>query len=486
MMTSPPFQNHYAKLPDRFYARVDPAKVPTPEWIRVNEALAGELGLDLEWLKSGEGLAMLSGNTMPEGAEPIAQAYAGHQFGGWVPQLGDGRAILLGEVKHEDGSPRDLQLKGSGRTPFSRGGDGKAPLGPVLREYIVSEAMAALGVPTTRALAAVTTGESVYREEALPGAVLTRVAASHIRVGTFQFFYAREDVEGLKTLADFVIDRHYPEVGESEARYEALLKAVIRRQASLIARWMNLGFIHGVMNTDNMTISGETIDFGPCAFMDEFHPETVFSSIDRQGRYAWINQPVAGNWNLARFAETLLPLLSDDREKAVGIAEGFLHEFEELFNDAYFDGFAEKLGLRGEAGTTRPFVEKTLGFMAESSLDFTQFFTALTRYARDENVSHLPEPFSASPGSEEWLSEWKGLAGDEEETLSRMKAANPVLIPRNHRVEEAIQAGMKGEYSVFHRLVEALSDPFTERGEFEDLEAPPAPGEKVTATFCGT
>ncbi|MDF1657328.1 MAG: YdiU family protein [Verrucomicrobiales bacterium] len=481
-MPAPSFLHHYAGLPDRFFESVIPAKAPKPELIRINESLAAELGLDAEWLRSDEGLAMLSGSGLPDGAKPIAQAYAGHQFGGWVPQLGDGRAILLGEVTHEDGSPRDIQLKGSGRTPFSRGGDGKSPLGPVLREYLVSEAMAALGVPTTRALAAVATGETVYRDEALPGAVFTRVASSHIRVGTFQFFYAREDVEGLRTLVDFVIDRHYPDLKESENRDEELLKAVIRRQASLIAKWMQLGFIHGVMNTDNMTVSGETIDFGPCAFIDEFHPETVFSSIDRQGRYAWINQPVAGNWNLARFAETLLPLFSDDREEAVRIAERCLHEFETIFNDSYFDGFADKLGLSGAAEMTRPFIEKTLGLMAESSVDFTVFFNSLTRFCFEGVPLELPE----SEGWKSWLEEWQKWKSEDVEVLERMKFSNPVIIPRNHRVEEAIQAGMKGDFSVFNRLVEALANPYEECEEFADLKLPPASREKVTATFCGT
>ncbi|MEM1443673.1 MAG: YdiU family protein, partial [Verrucomicrobiota bacterium] len=368
-MSSPVFQNFYAELPDHFYEKVSPAEVPSPELIRVNKDLAEELGLDPEWLASEEGLGMLSGNALPEGANPIAQAYAGHQFGGWSPQLGDGRAVLLGEVLHRDGQPRDIQLKGAGRTPFSRGGDGKSPLGPVIREYLVSEAMAALGVPTTRALAAVATGETVYREEALPGGVFTRVASSHVRVGTFQFFYAREDLEALKTLATFVIDRHYPEAREAENPYEELLKSVIRSQASLIAQWMQLGFIHGVMNTDNMTISGETIDYGPCAFMDEFDPETAFSSIDHQGRYAWVNQPGIANWNLARLAETLLPLISEDRDEAVAIGEGYLKDFEGIFHEYYFGGFAKKFALDLGHEQTRPFVEKTLGLMAQARID---------------------------------------------------------------------------------------------------------------------
>ncbi|MEM7601058.1 MAG: YdiU family protein [Verrucomicrobiota bacterium] len=485
-MTPPNFQNHYIGLPDRFYSKVEPAKVPTPELIRINDSLACDLGMDPKWLTSEAGIAMLAGNALPEGAEPIAQAYAGHQFGGWVPQLGDGRAILLGEVEHRDGKSRDVQLKGAGRTPYSRGGDGKSPIGPVLREYIVSEAMAALGVPTTRALAAVSSGEPVYRDEALPGAVFTRVASSHVRVGTFQFFYAREDTDALRVLADFVIDRHYPAAGDAVNRYEELLKSVIRRQAALIAKWMHLGFIHGVMNTDNMTVSGETIDFGPCAFMDDFHPETVFSSIDRQGRYAWINQPVAGSWNLARFAETLLPLLAEERGEAISIAERSIQEFEGVFGDAYFNGFAEKLGLSGGDEKARPFVEKTLGMMAEDGLDFTRFFTSLTRFAKRENSDKALSELPVTEGWQDWQEEWGSLRRRDAAALEEMEMSNPVIIARNHRVEEAIQAAMKGDLTVFHRLVEALEFPFDPRDEFSEFESAPSDDEKVTATFCGT
>lgn len=485
-MVSPTFDNQYAKLPERFFAKVAPAQVPSPELIRLNVALAEELGLDVSWLQSAEGLAMLSGNRMPVGAEPLAQAYAGHQFGGWVPQLGDGRAILLGEVRKEDGSFRDLQLKGSGRTPFSRGGDGKSPLGPVLREYIVSEAMAALGVPTTRSLAAVATGESVHREEVLPGAILTRVASSHVRVGTFQYLYAREDEEGLAQLAKFVIDRHYPEARDSEAPYLALLERVIARQASLIAQWMQLGFIHGVMNTDNMTISGETIDYGPCAFVDEFDSDAVFSSIDRQGRYAWSNQPMIANWNLTRLAETLLPLISEHREKAVEMAEDRLREFEVMFKESYFGGFAKKLAVSVEAPEVEGFVEKTLGLLADSNLDFTNFFNDLTRFATEAEGMTRPKQLPNSPAWEEWYAEWQEMRERGEEAQNEMRLSNPVRIPRNHRIEEAIQAAMRGDYDPFHRLVEGLADPFTEREAFADLELSPAPNERVMATFCGT
>src|SRR5580698_7039503 len=334
------FDNSYALLPERFYARLDPTPVAAPHLVRLNVALADRLGLDPEALSSPDGVAVLSGNQPPEGSSPLAAAYAGHQFGHFVPQLGDGRAVLLGEVVAPDGARFDIQLKGSGRTPFSRGGDGRASVGPVLREYIVSEAMAALGIPTTRSLAAVTTGEGVYRETILPGAVLTRVASSHIRVGTFQFFAARGDVEGVRTLADHVIARHYPEVAAAEHPYRALLDAVIARQAALVARWLLVGFIHGVMNTDNCSIAGETIDYGPCAFMDAYDPATVFSSIDEQGRYAYANQPRIALWNLTRLAECLLPLFSDDKDSAIDQAQFILGEFGKLFDAAYTAGLS--------------------------------------------------------------------------------------------------------------------------------------------------
>ena len=344
------FDNTYAQLPERFFARQQPARVPEPTLVRLNLGLAAQLSLDTDWLKSADGVAMLAGNAMPEGAEPIAQAYAGHQFGGFVSQLGDGRAILLGEVVDTDGARRDLQLKGSGRTPFSRGGDGKAALGPVLREYIVSEAMAALGVPTTRALAAVTTGESIVRPDGLlPGAVFTRVAASHIRVGTFEYFRARNDMDALRLLADHAIARHYPDAAHAPHPYVALLESVATAQADLIAQWMSLGFIHGVMNTDNTAISGETIDYGPCAFMDAFHPRCVYSSIDSRGRYAWGSQPDIGLWNVTRFAETLLPLLSEDQSEAIRIAEAALSGYPERFRSQYVARFRAKLGLPPEA-----------------------------------------------------------------------------------------------------------------------------------------
>ncbi len=479
-----PFDNTYARLPERFYARQNPTPVPEPFLIRVNRELAVELSIDPDWLESPEGVQALSGSVAPEGVEPIAQAYAGHQFGHFVPQLGDGRAILLGEVLGGSGKRYDIQLKGSGRTPFSRQGDGKSALGPVIREYLVSEAMHALGVPTTRALAAVATGEKVMRQEGLlAGGVFTRVASSHIRIGTFQYFAARRDEEAVRQLADYAIERHYPEIAESDDRYAAFIESVAVAQADLIAHWMSLGFIHGVMNTDNMAVSGETIDYGPCAFMDAFHPQCVFSSIDSRGRYAWGNQPDIGLWNLTRLAETLLPLLSDDGETAKGLAERALSRFAERFADQYQDRFRKKLGLPASAPIE--VVQQCLDLLAEQAVDFTAFFRRLTQVAGGESAARLAELFSDRDSFEAWFAAWR-KAADFEGGLGEMKLANPVCIPRNHRVEQAIQAAYGGDYSVFHRLVEGWSSPFDERSEYEDLEVPPLPEEVVQRTFCGT
>ncbi|HEX8280421.1 MAG TPA: YdiU family protein, partial [Chthoniobacterales bacterium] len=366
-----PFDNSYARLPDRFFARLSPTAVRAPRLIRVNRELASQLGIDPDWLASAEGVEILAGNRVAENSEPIATAYAGHQFGGFVPQLGDGRAILLGEVIDRTAARRDIQLKGAGRTPFSRGGDGRAALGPVLREYVVSEAMAALGIPTTRALAAVTTGEEVIRETMLPGAVFTRVASSHIRVGTFQFFAARGDNEGLRVLADHVLGRHYPHAAEAARPYRALLDAVVRAQGELIARWLLVGFIHGVMNTDNMSIAGETIDYGPCAFMDEYDPATVYSSIDRRGRYAYANQPNIALWNLTRLAECLVPLLHEDEDAAIAQAEEALGGFAAIFEQAYQSGLRRKLGLASEEEDDAALARDLLKLMHDHRADFT-------------------------------------------------------------------------------------------------------------------
>jgi uncharacterized protein YdiU (UPF0061 family) len=453
--------------------------------IRVNRTLATELGIDPDWLESAEGVEVLAGNVVPEGADPLAQAYAGHQFGGFVPQLGDGRAILLGEVVDREGRRWDVQLKGAGRTAFSRGGDGKAALGPVLREYLVSEAMHALGVPTTRALAAVSTGEHVRREEPLAGGVFTRVAASHLRVGTFQYFAAQQDREALELLIELAVNRHYPAARGAGNKALALLEAVIAAQAALIAKWMSLGFIHGVMNTDNVAISGETIDYGPCAFMDEFHPQCVFSSIDRGARYAWGNQPNIGVWNMTRLAETLLPFLAEQTEEAVAAAEAALDQFASQFQVAYLREFRSKLGLRGEVGDEEAFsfVKDTLSVMADQKVDFTLFFRRLTGIAAGGEEAGFRELFAVGEVGAQWLSQWRDIAGPDVEA---MRGSNPVLIPRNHRVEEAIQRAYQGDFSVFHRLVQAWSHPYAEQPEFADLEQAPREEEKVKETFCGT
>ena len=479
-----PFDNTYAQLPERFFAKLEPACVPEPQLIRLNRELAAKLSIDPDWLESADGVAMLAGNSIPEGADPIAQAYAGHQFGGFVPQLGDGRAILLGEVLDTDGARHDVQLKGSGRTPFSRGGDGKSALGPVIREYIVSEAMAALGVPTTRALAAVTTGERVMRQEGpLPGAVFTRVAASHIRIGTFQYFLAQKDINALRLLADHAIARHYSAVAKAPDPYVALLESVTAAQADLIAQWMSLGFIHGVMNTDNTAISGETIDYGPCAFMDAFHSQCVFSSIDSGGRYAWGKQPDIGLWNLTRFAETLLPLLSEDSGKATKIAEGVLSGYAERFGGQYIARFRAKLGLPPNAPVE--LITECLDLLGAQEVDFSLFFRHLTRVAGGEDSGTLATMFSSGEPFEQWFAKWRREA-DPAEHLGDMRAANPVRIPRNHRVEQAIQSAYGDDFAPFHRLVDALAAPYSDRVEYGDLEAAPRPEEIVYETFCGT
>ena len=478
------FDNTYAQLPERFFVKQEPTCVPEPKLVRLNHALAARLSINTDWLGSADGVAMLAGNAIPDGAQPIAQAYAGHQFGGFSPQLGDGRAILLGEVIGTDGARHDLQLKGSGRTPFSRGGDGKAALGPVIREFIISEAMAALGVPTTRALAAVTTGERVMRQEGpLPGAVFTRVAASHIRVGTFQYFLARNDIEALRQLAEHAVARHYPDAADAPDAHAAFLESVVAAQADLIAQWMSLGFIHGVMNTDNTAISGETIDYGPCAFMDAFHPRCVFSSIDSHARYAWGNQPDIGLWNLARFAETLLPLLSADPAEATTIAETALSSYPVRFNGQYVTRFRAKLGLPPEAPVE--LIQECLDLLASHEIDFTLFFRHLTRVADGEDDDMLTTMFSRREPFDEWFAKWRSEAVPARH-LADMRAANPVLIPRNHRVEQAIQGAYGADFAPFHRLVDALTTPYADQPEYADLETPPCPDEIVHETFCGT
>ena len=487
-----PFDNTYARLPNRFFSRVLPTSVRAPRLIRVNGPLAARLGLDPDLLAGGEGVEVLAGNRVAERAEPIATAYAGHQFGTFVPQLGDGRAILLGELVDRDGARRDVQLKGSGRTPYSRGGDGRAALGPVLREYVVSEAMAALGIPTTRALAAVTTGEVVIRETVLPGAVLTRVASSHIRVGTFQFFASRGDVEGVRLLADHVIARHYPEAARSERPYRALLESVVRAQAELIAEWMLVGFIHGVMNTDNMSVAGETIDYGPCAFMDAFDPGAVFSAIDRQGRYAYSMQPTIGEWNLARLAECLLPLLSDDTSAAIAEAEQALDAYRPAFERAYQGGLRRKLGLLTEREGDAELGRDLLAAMDANRADFTLTFRRLCDAASgQEDCAGVRDLFANPSAYDEWVARWRQRLGQEPTDAATrraaMQAANPAFIPRNHRVEAVIRAAVgEGDFAPFHELVTVLSNPFEDQPTFGRYANPPADNERVLRTFCGT
>ncbi len=487
-----PFDNSYARLPERFFTRLAPEPVSAPGPIRVNRPLAEFLGIDADWLASSDGTEVIAGNRVPEGADPIATVYAGHQFGSWNPQLGDGRALLLGEVIGADGKRYDIQLKGSGRTPYSRMGDGRAPLGPVIREYVVSEAMFALGIPTTRSLAAVTTGDEVYREGALPGGVLARVASSHIRFGTFQFFSSRQDHEALQLLVDHSIERHYPESADSDNRALALLQHVVAQQAALVARWQLVGFIHGVMNTDNMLISGETIDYGPCAFMDDFNAETVYSSIDHGGRYAYQNQPGIAHWNLACFAQTLLPLLDSDDNAAVELAQSTIDRFPELFLDAHQVGMGQKLGLTLAGDEDEALVQDLLSVMSQTGSDFTLTFRALTdRVGNDPGAATVADIFQLSELFNPWLERWEKRAARETEfpgnRRESMLRANPVFIPRNHLVEEAIRAAEDdGDFSVFERLVERLAEPF----DFDPADAryalPPAPEQIVHQTFCGT
>jgi uncharacterized protein YdiU (UPF0061 family) len=434
---------------------------------------------------------VIGGNRVPDGAEPVATVYAGHQFGVWVPQLGDGRAILLGEVTGIDGERYDIQLKGSGPTPYSRGGDGRAPLGPVLREYIVSEAMAALGVPTTRSLAAVSTGEHVFRDSALPGAVLARVARSHIRVGTFQFFAARRDIEALRLLADHVIDRHYPKAREAENPVAAMLSSAVLGQARLVAHWQSLGFIHGVMNTDNMLLSGETIDYGPCAFMDSFDPAKVFSSIDRHGRYAYGNQPGVAHWNLACLAQALLPILSVDEDEALGLAQEALDEFPGLFERAYRERMAAKLGLAACGESDAQLLADFLSLMAETSSDFTLCFRRLYELAQpDETEAAAGELYEFPAPFADWLERWRQRVGADPqsppERQAAMSLANPLYMPRNHRVEEAIADALTGDFAAFDSLVDVLACPHEHQPGRERFARPPRAGEEVRTTYCGT
>ena len=481
------FDNTYARELEGFYVPWKATQVARPRLVKLNRELAEELGLDADALDSDVGARIFAGNEPPEGAVPLAQAYAGHQFGGFSPQLGDGRALLLGEVIDRNGRRRDIQLKGSGPTPFSRNGDGRAALGPVLREYLIGEAMHALGIPTTRALAAVLTGEPVFRESALPGAVLTRVAASHIRVGTFQLFAARGELTKVRRLADYVIDRHYPELKDHANPYLGLLERVRDRQAELLASWMHVGFIHGVMNTDNMAISGETIDYGPCAFMDHYDPATVFSSIDTRGRYAYANQPKIAQWNLARLAETLVPLIDADESRAIARATEVVHAFPEIYQRHWLKGMRAKLGLVSEDEADLNLATGFLTAMEGKKVDYTLAFRYLADAAlgREEPIRAL---FTDPSAYELWSGHWRArLAREPVTPLARaqaMRCVNPAFIPRNHRVEEALSAAVeRDDYAPFETLLNILSRPFADQPEFAAFAEPPPEGQSHYRTF---
>ena len=495
-MTKIPFDNTYIHLGDDFYVKTKPASVPNPQLIQFNVEFAEELGIADSVLATAEGVAYFAGNKILAGSEPLAMAYAGHQFGGFNPQLGDGRAVHLGEIVSPKGIRYDLQLKGSGRTYFSRGGDGKSALGPVLREYLVSEAMAKLGVPTTRALAAVTSGEEVARMQLVAGGILTRVATSFVRVGTFQYFYANKNEAAVKKLADYVIARNYPEIANDTNPYESFLKSVIDRQAALIAQWMQLGFIHGVMNTDNVSVVGETIDYGPCAFMDDFDHNRCYSSVDRNHRYAYANQPAIGQWNLVRLAESLLPLLGEgdnDPEGAVKIAQDALNAYIAIYQNYWLTGMRAKIGLEQVEEGDKALIDDLLDTMASSKADFTLTFYYLSQVDavpsdKDKNLQSL---FENVDSLEPWLTKWrKRLAVEtlnDVQRQAKMKAKNPAVIPRNHQIEAAIRAAEDhNDFSVFHALHKVLQSPYALAEGKESYSLPPEPEEVVLQTFCGT
>jgi serine/tyrosine/threonine adenylyltransferase len=477
------FDNTYARLPDVLFDPAQPARVPAPRVVIYNQRLANDLGLDFSNLPPQAIAALFAGQELPAGSLPIAQAYAGHQFGGFT-MLGDGRAILLGEHRTPSGQLVDIQLKGAGRTRYSRGGDGRAALGPMLREYLISEAMSALGIPTTRSLAVVTTGESVYRTSELKGAILTRVASSHIRVGTFQYVAALQEPKNLQVLADYAIDRHYPEIASGPQKYIDFFRAIMKRQASLIAQWQLVGFIHGVMNTDNMAISGESIDYGPCAFMNAYNPSTVYSSIDHNGRYAYGNQPVIAQWNLARFAETLLPLFASDTDTAISIATEVLAEYPSLFESYWLAGMRKKLGLQTEEAKDAELIHALLTWMEGAQADFTNTFRDLS-----QTEPLVGEPYT-TPAFQSWYNQWQVRLGNEkhlaQSPYSLMQSTNPAVIPRNHRVEEALSAAEeRDDLSVLHRLLTVLESPFETGPDTASYREPPA-DDCSYQTFCGT
>ena len=486
------FNNSFVKLGEKFFAKLNPTPVEQPKIVKLNEELSNKLGIDLEMLELEDWASIFSGNRILPGSEPLAMVYAGHQFGHLVPQLGDGRAILLGEVIDNSSIRNDIQLKGSGITPFSRQGDGRAALGPVLREYIVSEAMNALDIPTTRSLCAVTSGEPVYRETVLPGAVLTRVASGHVRTGTFQYFALRGDEKAITKLANYVIDRNYPEVKESPNTYLKLLENVMDRHARLVSKWLHVGFIHGVMNTDNMALSGETIDYGPCAFMDSFNKTQVFSSIDHSGRYSYGNQPQIVQWNLARLAETILPLIHKKQESAVEMAKEVIELYSERFKEFWLSGMRQKLGLFNSEPEDENLIESLLNIMHENESDFTLTFRWLCDAAFDKkNNKNLRTLFKDAGAYDNWSKSWRSRLSREsaspEERVKLMRKVNPAVIPRNHRVEQALNAAVENlDFGPFERLVDVLSSPYEEMKEKDEFMLPPKPGEHILQTFCGT
>jgi uncharacterized protein YdiU (UPF0061 family) len=487
---NPISNNSYLTLPEFMFTHDQPVATHKPQLLLLNNDLLREYDLADAWFSSPEGLDILSGNAINSDNPPIAMAYVGHQFGHRAPMLGDGRAHMLGQLHTAQGNV-DIQLKGSGPTSFSRGGDGRATLASALREHIVSEAMAHLGIPSTRSLAVISTGDNVYREHPEPGGILARTAASHIRVGSFQYAADQPGNDAVRALADYVIEQHCPEIAHTENRYASLLLSIAERQADLIAQWMLVGFIHGVMNTDNMSIVGETIDFGPCAFMDEFNADKVFSSIDRHGRYAWARQPGIGLWNLTRLAETLLPLLSSDSDAAVTMAESQLDQFMPAFQAAFYAGMAKKLALADQSPDAKQFADQTLALLGEHAIDMTVFFDTLTRVASGESEHALLElfdsPESIQGSAQEWFAQWQNLRAADDNTTQTMRLANPAVIARNHRVEEALRAATtRNDLQPLLRLTEALKNPFNCAPENADLQTPPLPEERVTATFCGT
>lgn len=493
-----PFENQYVSLGEDFFARTQPTPVPAPQLIQFNHQLAADMQIDIDGLDADALAQMFSGNQIPKGAEPLAMVYAGHQFGFYTPQLGDGRAILLGEVAGQNGRQYEIQLKGSGRTAFSRNGDGRAPLGPVLREYLVSEAMHRLGVPTTRALVAVATGDQVFREQVLPGGVLTRVSSSFVRVGTFEFHARRAHKEGVQKLADYVINRYFRELQEANNPYTALLETVVEQQAQLIAKWMQIGFIHGVMNTDNMSIVGETIDYGPCAFMDRFAFDRVFSSIDQEGRYAYGNQPRIALWNLARLAECLIPIIDADINAAIDKATQVLEAFEQRYDMFWLEGMQCKCGLISEnqkaSVDNRSMIDELLSLMHQCGADFTLVFFWLSKLndqPRAIDQKFLEKFASSKRKAEQWLANWRAAVAsqelDEVQRHALMQRTNPAYIPRNHLIEEAIRnAETCGDFSQFHELRKVLNAPYATEHDHERFQRPPDPQQEVTRTFCGT